>query len=405
MKVFLKNLSIYSFATIINALLGLVLIAYLTNLLTTTDFGQIGMYQVILNFLIPVISLSLPNLLNKEFFNLVDLKAFISSSLLLILIIGALMTAVYLLIYMPLSSDRQLVVLLALISATVTAATSVLLCYFQMSHKAFTWASITISSSLTAILTTFILIAVDLVSFKSRIGGLLIGQLVSFLVGAFIYFRHTPGLVKFNFSIFLKKWKSILALMTTALSGVSLLYADRFFIENYIDIERVGIYTLAVLLVSPLVMLITTFSRVWAPIAYKLISEGKIAEYIRKSLTLTIAFVVICIFYGFVSIWVYPEIIGADFQESIELIPYLCIPTAIMGSYYIFQYIVIYEKNVLLALTAIVAFLVGLTLNYYLIPIFGVRGAVLSNVTSNVVILLAYLVFVFFRFKKVKEIS
>lgn len=94
LKIQLKSFFIYAFASGINALLGLITTAYLTQKLTTDDFGKIGLYLSIFNILMPIVSLSLPALLNKEYYYAHDHIKFISTSIISIIIIGISLLAI-----------------------------------------------------------------------------------------------------------------------------------------------------------------------------------------------------------------------------------------------------------------------------------------------------------------------
>lgn len=172
-----------------------------------------------------------------------------------------------------------------------------------------------------------------------------------------------------------------------ALSGNILSYADRFFIEGYLNKTELGVYTFAYTIGSSLTFLFVAISAYFEPLVYKHASDQtkykKILRVYYKALIGASCFyaVFLIIFFN----WYTKKFLSADFQEGIGIL-YIIIAAHLINPLYLIANfeLTIYNATKLVAISTLIAGLINILFNILLIPRMGVAGAAYSTLISYV---------------------
>ena len=175
-----------------------------------------------------------------------------------------------------------------------------------------------------------------------------------------------------------------------AFSTNLLMYLDRYMIEYFMTIEDVGIYTLAYSYSFSLFFVTYIAGLVFQPILYQ---AKKISDKSEKLLNVYTNGVFIFIAIAGVILWfVYPQILNSypsSYKTSLEAYYLLILSMLVLPFYHQGNFrITILNKTSLLPLSSALAGLLNFLLNFYLIPVWGLKGAALATLMANVTLVL-----------------
>ncbi|MGK0254835.1 MAG: O-antigen/teichoic acid export membrane protein [Mariniflexile sp.] len=174
-----------------------------------------------------------------------------------------------------------------------------------------------------------------------------------------------------------------LPLIPHALTNNLLSQIDRFLINAELGTSATGIYSFSYNLGMAIVVVIMAWNASWQPKLFQLLNEGNkkaISKVVYSSGALMFFFSVLAIFFSEEAV-----ILLADpaYYDSIKIVPIIVIGNALIHIYMSYANFVFYEKKTFyISLTTAVALLVNVSLNLWLIPIYGVEGAAWATVVS-----------------------
>lgn len=183
-------------------------------------------------------------------------------------------------------------------------------------------------------------------------------------------------------------------LMIVGIAGAINQFADRIFIEKYLDsIDEAGLFTGAIRIAVLMNLFVTAFNYASEPFFFKNVSvESRKSLYGSIALAFTICGMII--FLGvLVYIDVFKFIIDSTYREALYVIPIALMANFVLGLYYnVSIWYKLSGKTIYGAIIACCGSLVFITLSYFLIPAKGIIGASYSSLACFVVmVIIAYL--------------
>lgn len=185
-------------------------------------------------------------------------------------------------------------------------------------------------------------------------------------------------------------------LIFTSFTGTLLIYADQILIEFFYDFEKVGIYAAAIKLVLFFTVIPSVLSNMIYPQVIEIHENQNSSKFRSKMIEIyfyhfLLAVLIICLFFIFSEKFIL-ILYGDTFYDSIEVLKLYSIS-------FIFVFfnpmnnklLMIDNLQKLMLIRNIIGLLINLILNYYLIPLFGIIGAVYSTLFSQLAILFSYL--------------
>lgn len=177
--------------------------------------------------------------------------------------------------------------------------------------------------------------------------------------------------------------------MFHVMGGNILIFADRFMLEWYRDLSVVGAYTLAYTLGGAVSFIYGAMSIYFEPLIYKKAEDSDAAE---KLLGL---YSTACIFFG--ALWgvgiliALPILIDQFWGEAYEsiryIVPIILAAHLLMPIYLQANYrLTLHEKTRILATGTVIAAIVNVLFNLYLIPKMGAEGAAIATFLSLLVL-------------------
>jgi len=358
----------------------------LTRLLSTSDFGTVGIYTVYVTILTSIISLGLESAVNTGKFDFkADFDGFLSSILFLStipLLIGLIIALIFKqFIAAKLGISPNLVNILVF-QSFFTFVISFATTRYSVEYKYKKFLIVSITSTLLNVLLSIAWIQrLNVDKYYGRIYG---SALVVIVYGVILY---AIFIIKGKKLINLKYWKYALGisvpLVFHILSQIILTSADTIMIGNMVGKSAAGIYNFSYKIGMILSIVWMAANKAWVPWFFGKMDEKNYDEISEKVRYYIILFSLI----SFVLIFISPEvssIMGTKaYLEGIQMVPLIMI-----GYYFAFLYSIpvnleFYTKNTkYIALGTVLAAVANIGLNYILIPRFGYMAAAWNTIVS-----------------------
>lgn len=390
-----KRTAIYTFSSSFAALVSFLLLPILTRYLSQYDYGLIATFAAVTACLTGVIGLGSNALLAKQYFGLEpkERKIYLANILELIFINSLLILGIFLIFGNFFSSLIKLSKALLLIAVIVSFASmicTILLTLFQLEKNAIKYAVISNSQALTNIGLSLFLILVVGLKWKGRIGGITLTTLL-FLVITILIFKRRK--IKLNFSE--KYFRELLflgsPLIVSHISGWANNMVDRLMINNLINIEATGLYSVGYKFGMVVMIVEVAFSRAWLPFFYEKIKGNKGIDklnIVRVTYIVAAGLIIFALCFGFFGKHLLYFMVDKKFYTAGQFIFLIAMAYCFDGIRKLFSGYLIYEGKTKM-FSSIIAFSAGVNvvLNYALLKRIGLIGAAWATFTSFAVAL------------------
>jgi O-antigen/teichoic acid export membrane protein len=181
-------------------------------------------------------------------------------------------------------------------------------------------------------------------------------------------------------------------------------FSDKFFIQRQSsEMSILAVYTLGTTIAATFSLIIQSFQSIWLPIFFK---EKNLKENFRITskmvFLITIIFLILSVLIIIVTkLSLIFGIIPIEYKYVLVILPFLLLSQIISGVVVMFSnYFSYFEKVYLGAITGGSIYFLCFGLNYFLIPRYGIPGAIASMLLGNVVLLLLVYFVVMRLYKK-----
>ena len=261
-----------------------------------------------------------------------------------------------------------------------TAVHAVFLSYYRNREEAFKFSLVSLSFFLTSIGGILIGIVYLRAEALGNIAGKAAGTTLVSVLLLLTYFLANG--VKFRWEYLKISLKYSLPLMPYLLILMAYNNIDKFMIEQYFDLEALGLYNFAFLLASVLSVLIYAIFNAISPRIYKLLTEGgrNDIEEVKKLNLLFHLVVLGLITLGIaIVIPVLETVISQKYQSIRDYVGILIIVYVFQVYYVIYTIPLFFHKKTgSLPWISLIVLVVGIVSNIIFIPIFGIYGVCLS---------------------------
>jgi len=377
----------------------LILTPIFTRLLSTTEYGKIGYYQVIINVLMIFIGYGFSSAQIMSYYdneyevnefgsyiysnNLFQVIIFTSFTLLGFLLMGIFkvfgsnfFTDNNVWVYWLLS----IIVLSKVLSENITS-------HYKMRQE------YTAVSLMKIILFTILaLSSLGCLLIKGNAQAWIIGNIIGYIVSLLIYLPKYINTFNWKFSFKYVKsallfgWPIIMHLLLSIMHSS----IDRIMLKDLISFDILGFYTVAFTFSSVLQVFILSFNQVYQPIFYQLMSsKDSRAEFEIKSVIRVwlLVLTIVTIIFLILGKSLLPFLIGEEFYDAVPLFPPLLLSVYFGSFYYFFSpTFFFFKKTTALPIVTGASAFVNIVLNYYFIKHIGAIGAAYSTIISHVVL-------------------
>lgn len=380
----------YAVGPVGSGLIGLITLPLITWIYSVEDIGRISMLQVCTSFFVLLFCLGLDQAYVREYHESTNKSQLLKVVILPSLIISVIaLLVVYLYdslilsqwLYGVSSYYLSLISMSCFLVALIARYLSLIL---RMQEKALAFS---MSQLLPKILFLIFVLCVVYLGFAKDSYSLITANALSLFAAFLIYLWNTKYdwlpifKEKFDWSQFKISLAFGLPLVIGGLASWGLNVMDRLFLRNMSTYTELGIYSVTMSIAAVATLFSGIFNTIWAPMVFKWVSEGNIdfkkIDHISEYVLAAIYFVVVLS--GLFS-WIIPYFLPQSYVE-IQFIISACLlgplfytlsETTAIG-------ITIARKTKLSMLASILAMLVNLVANYFLVPLYGAGGAAIST--------------------------
>lgn len=389
-----NNAAIYLSANIINAVIPFLLLPVLTRVLSTTDYGILSMFAVMLGIFGALTGLSVHGAISIRYFQLDKdgLAGYVSTIISILVVTTTVALAVVTIFQNWLVSVSGVPadwLMVGVVLSGIQFLINIKLVILQVSGSAKKYGMFQISQSLVNALMSLFLILIVGMAWQGRVLGQAASILVFGLVAA-LWLRRDGLIVKpSHWRVHGKDALRFgLPLIPHAIGGWMMVAGDRFIIKEQLGVAEIGLYMASLQIGSGLLMVYEAFFKSWHPEITRVATDKNLTD--RRLLVLSsykamgMAFLVL-IFYCLAILWVYPYVVGDAFLGG-ELIAILIAIGAFFSACYYSTaiFISIANRNELLAINTFITGGIGLVFSFFLCGYFGLIGIAVGILVGKI---------------------
>ena len=391
-----KNSIFYWLASILPKLAGLLLLPIYTRFMTPTDYGILAMLGVIAQPLGIIFSLQLNTAVLRFFFQYEgdDRKNYLGTIFLFFTIYALPISLCLILFGKPLfgiifrSEELSFYpfVVWQIIISYLSLAWVIPSVIFKARQEAMKWTAFSLAAFVLGTSLTFYFIIVHGEGAMGVIRASLIGQSVMAAIYLYIISRNISFRMQWD-----KLKESLIFCMPLfpgALTGFLYAFSDRWFIERFWTLGDVGLYSLALSFSRIPQMLYAATGDAWMPVFFDTANkdEARAKHLLARTVTFWAAFGgLVVLAMGFFVREVIALMTTPQFYPAHAVVPILAFNVLLMGIRFYPRYALLFvKKTKALLIITLVTTGVSFSMNYLLIPGYGMFGAAYSGLIANV---------------------
>ncbi len=398
-----KHTVIYGLGNLLVKIAGLLLIPLYTSALSTSDYGMLILLEVTAQFLVGVLSFRIPGAMLRfgtDATNSADRKKIYFTALvgLLAIVLLAelfLMPSASIFSRLMFDSDKYATYFIILFASVGLEILGLLpLQLMRLLNKPQYYISFFLAKLVATLSITYYLITSKNMGVEGAVWGMFTGNAMLWLASLPMQIKHSR--MAMDKAVGIEMFKFGAPLIFTSISTLLLTLGDRVIIKYFGELSDVGIYGFAYKIGSLVnLLVINSFSLGFLPIAYKKFKDPDFKDFFKKTFTyfmlITVVFTIVISLFGKEAIKVISSN-SPDYWEAVYLVPLIAFAFVFKGIYFVFALIFhISKKTKYAAWVTLAGMLINLALNFALIPVFGIYGAVFATLLSFVAMsLLSY---------------
>lgn len=386
-----KKILHFALGPVGGALLGIISLPIIAWLFSQEDVGKMALLQVVLSFATLFFTLGLDQGYVREFHESMNKPQLLKTSvlpgftvllvsLMICLLFGSFLSE---LVFSIQSTFVSWMLAIGLLSSLLSRFLSLVL---RMNERglAFSMSQVLPKAFILLIILSYVQLDIE-----KTFENLLLANTVSIVFACLIFSwnSRTEWLLSFSCKIDIQQLRKMLRFgLPLIFSGIAfwgLTSIDRVMLSRWSNYSELAIYSVSVSFAAAATIFQSVFSTVWAPTVYKWASNNEGHDKIIMVNRYVLMLVVILFCLAGLFSWIVPLILPSEYT-SVQWILVACIAypllytlseTTVVG-------IGISRKSSYAMLAAVLALLVNLLCNYFLIPLFGAAGAASSTALS-----------------------
>lgn len=390
----IKNSIIYLLSSIISKAVPFLLLPIMTKYLNPTEYGLLSIYTIMISFFYAFIGMNMQANISKNFFKISknEMSFYIGNILFILSLTFTLYSIITYIVSLFFSSifsiPSQWLFLLPFMSV-VMMINELNTTILQNEQRAYIFGLFEISNSTIKMGLTILFLVIFSMGWYSQVIGTLLGGLILSSIGIIYMKKRDYITLKYD----KEKIKSILNIsfpfIPHLLGGIVIAMSDRLFIEKMVSLKAVGIYSVGYMFGMVVLLFTDAFIKAWSPWFYKNLAEvtdSKKNKIVKYTYIYIILLFVLAIGISICAKFILPYFVDIKYYGANQYILWISLGYAVQGVYKIFfPYLVHINRTSFLAISTVVAALLNLILNYFLIKLFGTIGAAYATILAFMV--------------------
>lgn len=393
-----KHGIVFGLGSILQQLIGFILLPIYTTYLTTSDYGMLGLIAITGQILGIIFALGLTSALFRSYYDYneqEDRRVVISTVFFLIaincciLFIFGIFSSEHLSILLFDNTQYKIYFSIIILTTIFGILNAIPFVVFQARKKSIHYVSFQISFFLLGISLILYLVTVK----NLGVFGVLVGQLITAIVSFLVLYFYIKKDIVLKISK-LEAWKMIhygAPLVLAGLSGFVFTYADRYMLNYYLTLSEVGLYTLGYQFGMVITVLLITPTKLgWDPIFLSVKDHSNAKDFYSRSLTYII-FIGVGLFLmlSLLSKEVIQIFSNKEYWDAYMVIPIITLTYLIWSTRPILEVgIALKRKTKVTAWYFFVGATTNIILNLVLIPEYGIMGAAYATLISFIVMMI-----------------
>lgn len=386
-KELIINTIIFGLGTFSSKIIMFILLPIYTVYMTTAELGEGELVVNFMNLIYPLVTINiLSALLRYAMDKKINPKQALQSTCLIVSIGMIICGLLFLIININSSINSwKLYLWMLLVCYSFQQILSVFSKAMEKT-KLFAIGNIVYTSSL--LISSIILLIV----LKRRTAGYLEGMILANII-TFLFFAFNLKINKYlsksrvDFALTKEMIIFSLPLIINSISWWITSFCDRFVLELNAGTEAVGIYSVSSKIPAIVSTISSVFMQAWTLSAIKAYQENNNEFFSDVFKKFSAVFIIWASIIIAISQFIMSFLVGSEFSESWLYVPLLICATVFsgFGAFYAVLYTAA-KKNFSVMITTIVGAVVNVVLNFALIPKFGIQGAVIATMISQLII-------------------
>ena len=401
----LKSTFIYTVTDSIAKAIPFILLPIVARYLTSSDYGILTNFSVIVQILLAVCALNTYSALSVSYYQQTEetLSGYLSNLVYLIVLLGLICLAVSNLfsnVIYRYSGVSRLWQDLALLAAVSTAIFSLYTSLLRMQTRVVLFSGFQIFQALISALLAIALVVYLQWKWQGRALSIALAAAITMVLSLALMWKGRYLFGKVSGSQMKSAFFFGLPLLPHTLSFWFKSGMDKIIITNHVGLSANGVYSIALTMGGLIGIFTGSFFNAYTPSMFKdlttidLVSEPEAMVIKRKLVKITylysLALLAVCVFSYFAMRFVIPFIFRGDYLGAVKFMPLLMTALYFEGMYSIVSgYIFFRRKTKVLGVITFGSSMVQMLLTLVCVRNFGVMGAVYSSSTVALVTFLA----------------
>ena len=379
-----RTASLYGISNAIYSAVPILFVPLLTRVLTEGDYGTLANFIVLVDFVSPLVSLSVHAAILRQFYDqeTVDLPRYVGNCLLVVLVSTAIVSGLLLLFAKLLSGATALpphVIWTVVLVCAGNALINIILALWRAETKPIAFGVFRIlQSAFNMGLTVILVLYVDR-SWRGRVDAEIWTFVLFGATALFLMWRRGDIKWAWDKVYFIDALKYGGPLIPHDLGVVVRTMSDRLFITAMVGIDTTGLYAVGYQVGRLIGFVETSFNMAWVPWLFERLKKGKLADkvrivrytYVYMVAILGAALLLALAAPGFMSFFV-----GEKFEGSHIYVIWIALGFAFNGMYkMVTNYLFYIKKTGHLSAVTVTTAVLHLGLNYVMIKNYGAIGA------------------------------
>lgn len=382
-----KSSSIYTISGVLNASIPFFLLPVLTRYLTPTEFGIISMFQILVSFLYPFVSLNLEGSIARKYYDEEkdNFKKYIGTCFFLFTISLLASTLFYIFFRGYISSLVKLpefILKYSLIVAGCQFITSVILVLYQVRVKPVNYGFFQITQSLLNLFLTICLVVYLNKSWIGRIDAQIISGIVFAISAIFLLIYKREIIIDIEKKDVVDALKFGLPLIPHAIGAMLFTAIDRSILAQKFGLEQTGNYTVAYQLGAVISLFTVAFNNAYVPWLFN--NLNKKCDIVNKKIVkFTYSYFIVIILFSLLILLLFPFLtklfIGGSYKSIGSFSTFIVLGFVLQGMYFmVTNYIIYAKKTYIQAILTISIAILKIPITYYLVALLGPSGVSVS---------------------------
>jgi len=396
---FFKHSSIYAIGNILNRIGAFLLLPLYTTYLTVGEYGTLELFYTVSAVVSGVLAVGFAHATLRFYFeydNINDRNAVVSTNIIassIITITGAFLAYLFdeqivSIVFNSLELNVLLGLYLVLATMILELSSQVCLAYLRARELSFFYVMLSLIKLVIQVAVNSYLIIYE----NAGIIGILQGNLAAVAVGWLVLMIYT--LYSCGLHFHLDKIKSVLVysfpFLFGTLVGIVAVNADRFMLNEFMGLEAVGVYALALKLTLLVEVLVAEpFSKSYGAYRFSIMKNedaGDVQNGIARYMSVIVSIVVLGIVYS--SHEIITLMSNPEYYAAVTILPVLIFISGFKVFTYIFQTGILYAKATKHIFTiSVIGCIAIVVLNYVFISALGLIGAAIAKVLASLLVL------------------